>query len=275
MGCDIHLYVEAKVKGEWKFVYGPHPYMRLELDFNKVAKEYKMSAEEVDNKFKSLRPTFEPTDAAVIYEGKKFLIYGEDDWLYPYRDYTLFGFLAGVRDITLDCIMGDDYENLRGFPKDASEELKEIYGFGEMFDIDGCWHSGNWLTYKELLEFDLNKTANVAVEKYIKIKDYAKCRNNPDRVYDPNVGKVYKEGVEPTGTIVNIEQANEIIDTCHANKCALTSQQGNDIYAKVYVKVYLGKLSYRYYLQGFYNRLKILDGFAEPENIRLVYWFDN
>ena len=273
MGCDIHLYVEAKVKGEWKFVYGPHPYMRLELDFSRVAKEYKMSAEEVANQVKSLRPTFEPTDAAVIYEGKKLPIYDEDDWLYPYRDYTLFGFLAGLRDDTLDCIMGDNYdENLRGFPKDASEELKEIYGFEEMFDGYGCWHSGNWLTYKELLEFDLNKTANVAAEKYIRIKDYTNCRNNPDQVYDPNDGMVYPEGTNLVGTIINVEQANEIIDTCHKNKTVpATSQWSKDMY----VKVYLGKIAYKYYLKDFYGRLKILDGFAEPENIRLVYWFDN
>jgi len=60
MGCDIHLFVEKKVEGEWRPVKGPNPY----LGFTK-------------NK----------TAETVL-----------KDWAYTGRDYDLFATLANVRN---------------------------------------------------------------------------------------------------------------------------------------------------------------------------------
>lgn len=100
MGCDIHIYVEAKENGKWVAVEA------MKLDEN-----------------------------------------GNMDVPYPQRVYTgrnyfLFGFLTKgqVRNDR-----GVYAGELKGFPKDASPEVKEIY---ERWGTDA--HTPNYITLEEL-----------------------------------------------------------------------------------------------------------------------------
>lgn len=109
MGCDIHSFAEVKRNNNWE----------------KVGDAFSLS--DYDKK---------------LYKKDK----GESpfDW----RSYSMFAFLAGVRNY-------DRCEPLskpKGLPYDISDDVKEEYGEG--WDC----HSASFLTAKELLEFDYDKT---------------------------------------------------------------------------------------------------------------------
>lgn len=64
---------------------------------------------------------------------------------FQWRNYTTFGFLAGVRSWI------DPIDDPRGLPKDVSDEVREAYMKGRLI------HTPSFLTIKELLEFDYDK----------------------------------------------------------------------------------------------------------------------
>lgn len=85
---------------------------------------------------------------------------------FNWRSYSMFAFLAGVRNY-------NHYEPLsepKGLPDDISDEVKEEYGEG--WD----YHSASFLTAKELLDFDYDKTfwngASLAEEGEGKVLTY-------------------------------------------------------------------------------------------------------
>ena len=68
---------------------------------------------------------------------------------FDWRSYSMFAFLAGVRNYD-HC---EPISEPRGIPEDISDNIKEM-------DIDNDWnlHSSSYLTLKELLDFDYDKT---------------------------------------------------------------------------------------------------------------------
>lgn len=85
---------------------------------------------------------------------------GKTSEVFNYRDYSLFAFLAGVRNY--DCCTPLDEP--KGLPYD-SEKLKTLvdYGYSTKVELkqdleENDYHSYSWLTLKELLDFDYNKT---------------------------------------------------------------------------------------------------------------------
>jgi hypothetical protein len=64
---------------------------------------------------------------------------------FDWRSYSLFGFLAGVRNYSAIPSIAE----FRGFPADASDVTKSDY---KKWDMDA--HSPSWLLMSELLEFD-------------------------------------------------------------------------------------------------------------------------
>lgn len=111
MGCDIHSFAEKKNRetGKW---------------------------EKVGNAF-----TLDSFDREMAKKDK-------DDHPFCWRSYSLFSFLAGVRNY-------DRCEPLskpKGMPKDVSDDVKSEW---EMWEPDG--HSASFLTLRELCEFDYEK----------------------------------------------------------------------------------------------------------------------
>lgn len=97
------------------------------------------------------------------------------------RDYELFGVLAGVRDRSYPIIAG-----LRGFPADASQELKYVYDFWNPYG-----HSCSWLTMAE-------------VHKAMKDKEKYPRERNEYSFYP--IGKKLKKFYKKVKSIVAEEQ---------------------------------------------------------------------
>src|SRR6478609_5466733 len=124
MGCDIHSFAEVRTEGKWQKV---------------TEKAFGVESD---------------------YVGKTNAPF---DW----RSYSLFAFLAGVRNYD-HC---EPISEPRGLPDDSEYLNKEVedgyYGpFGKAspctekkrLEEDYDYHSKSWLTLKELLEFDYDKT---------------------------------------------------------------------------------------------------------------------
>lgn len=137
---------------------------------------------------------------------KRYYKKEKGDYPFYWRSYSMFAFLADVRNY-------DHCEPLsepKGLPDDISDEVKEEYGEG--WD----YHSASFLTVKELLDFDYDKTFwNRRVYK------------------DGNGASLAEEG---EGTVVSYREN-------------------------------LGEF--------FFKHLEELKELGDPEDVRIVFWFDN
>ena len=127
MGCDIHSFVETKIDGKWQ---------RFEKEVFK-------------DSYSDNRLTEYPFD---------------------WRSYSMFGFLADVRNyshckpISAPKGLPDDSEYLNTPLKEPENYSYYGYDNGTAYTIKGkieCdadYHSLSWLTFKELLDFDYEKT---------------------------------------------------------------------------------------------------------------------
>lgn len=126
------------------------------------------------------------------WDGKKI---NEPFWR---RDYNVFGFLAGVRN-PFYC---QQIHPLKGLPDDSEWINSKL--IKQRFEKDKNYHSHSWLTLKELLKFNYNKS----------------------------IGRIKNE-------------------------------MG-------------GKLTYREHLgDGFFKDLEVLKTLGNPEDVRVVFWFDS
>lgn len=124
MGCDIHSFAERKLNGKW---------LKVEEGFIELSEDHKR-----------------------IYKKEK----GNEpfDW----RSYSMFAFLANVRNF--DCC--EPISEPKGWPEDSvfldsMYERNDIYEDEPMTnkqDIESYAHSWSYLTLKELLDFDYDKT---------------------------------------------------------------------------------------------------------------------
>ena len=127
MGCDIHLFAEARKKRTIKelFKFWKKPKWR-NID--------KWSRNEWFDKY----PESE----------QEFIIAREDRFYSGGRNYNLFCALCGVRNYHFDgdikCV-----SKPKGLPNDVSDIVKKQY---DLWGSDG--HSHSWNTLKELKEFD-------------------------------------------------------------------------------------------------------------------------
>lgn len=201
MGCDIHSFAEKKENGKW------------------------IPVENVDGRDTAWGTFFARSE-------KYFAPF---NW----RNYSMFGFLADVRNYSHCTPIADT----RGLPID-SEYLNSVsthaYETNPMSGIaipeneretvmqdirDGGYFGFSWLTLKELLDFDYDKT-----------------------FWDRRISRItYNEygGSYTNGAAIAEEGEGETI-------------------------------SYRQHLgEEFFKDLEILKTFGEPENVRVVFYFDN
>lgn len=190
MGCDIHSFAEKRNKetGKW---------------------------EKVENHF-----TLDDFD-------KKYLNKEKGDSPFSWRSYSIFAFLAGVRNY--DCCeplsspkgLPDDSEYLNTIETDWIPETKK-----RGIETDGNYHSLSYLTLKELLDFDYDKT----------------FWNR----------RIFRQTFREDGTVSG------------GNGAALAEQGEGKI------------ISYRENLGNyFFIHLEELKQLGEPEDVRIVFWFDN
>jgi hypothetical protein len=123
MGCDIHLYVEKSGPNGWEHVPPPEGWNSEKLDMSGGGSDW-------------MRET----------------------WFWD-RDYTLFAYLAGVRNYSEQ----EPISEPRGLPKDVSSKVAAL---SEDYGIDG--HSHTWLSLSEIRsDFNVKHEGFVAEKVYL------------------------------------------------------------------------------------------------------------
>lgn len=114
MGCDIHMYLEARNNNHSSKIGGFDC-----IDYFQINPWYEYQGDG-DNE--------EKFEHVPVFEG---------------RSYELFGILAGVRDHSVECICPQ-----KGFPADISGYVKEVKS-----EWEGNYHSASYLYLDELKAF--------------------------------------------------------------------------------------------------------------------------
>jgi hypothetical protein len=239
MGCDIHFYVEKKENGKW------------------------ISADEWEKDTECGEPYLH-----VAY-GKEF---------YDDRNYGLFAILAGVRNNYgfAGCDLGDKFNPIsqpKGLPDDVCEEVKQASDYD---GVDG--HSHSWFTVQEILDFDW--TQIVKMRGFVNAREYYRWASyKKDKGYAP---ESYCGGV--SGRDVNIVSEKEMVELTDALKGEeqIKPLKYNEIVDKIkkelqhhYCQAEWTTTYYR--CAGIFLSETIfrLLGLGKPEEVRMVFWFDN
>lgn len=223
MGCDIHLYVEARgSNNEW-------------ASRDKWTKQ-------------------EATEDEPEY-------WDVDDEYYGSRNYRLFSILAGVRNNELRGETGEPIVPIaepRGLPPNVCELVRAI---SDCMGYDG--HSHSWLTLRELMEFNWEQTATLrgwvdglTYKNWIK---WARARGE-----SPSSSCTSVDG----GNVQHITEP-EMLELLR-NPVAI-----DEILQRTYCQVEWTQ-PYYYVAQEFLGTvIPRLWKLGSPDNVRIVFWFDN
>jgi hypothetical protein len=266
MGCDIHLYVEKRADAfeslvigqQWVSVdkWSPDPY-----------------AED---------------------EGQSRLWVAFDDRMYFNRNYDLFAMLAGVRNGRgfAGIPTGTGFNSIsepRGLPEDVSPEVKAE---SEAWGCDG--HSHSWLTVAELLRYDWNQTTKhtgmvnmwefATFQKTGKPKAWCgdvsgrtikKISNQEmaERVYQ-NQGPI-DEFMHATALLANPDadpkEATQALVKVHEQTLEITKGDEFSYYTRIYWYETYSDAAGQFLIET----LPKLQALGKPEDVRIVFFFDN
>lgn len=289
MGCDIHFFVEARGKdGKWEFLPEQKiPCLECSCDFRYKPKS--QGGIEILRDFRSIFPadrkmlmssSDEMSKEIVFTQEEMERFYGDCDccdntrqmcWsvFYGGRNYTLFSILAGVRNY-------DELEPIsppRGIPEDASVDYLE-----EVNRLEGDGHSHSWFTLKEILDFPWDK-ATILGEVVVTDREYVRWKNTGHKgcpqsfcrgAYGPNTVVVNEEEME--ALLEKGVVSSEVVLDEHGFAAFVPREaaDGNVYYAKVKYTAY-----YKDFVGDFLSRMEDLKSRGDPEDIRLVFFFDN
>lgn len=178
------------------------------------------------------------------------------------RNYNLFAVLADVRNGrgfagSLTSAGFNIISEPRGAPGDIAVETR--YDL-EQWDVDA--HSVSWLTLKEILDFDWNQTATlygmVSWPTFVQWMQTKTAETPGPRSYCGDVGgqSINKFSVEYFEMLFQERRA---------------PSDPNNAFARVSWEV-----SYRSAVgKVFWDYVEYLKTLGEPENVRMVFWFDN
>lgn len=195
MGADIHIFTERKVDGKW------------------------VSVPNIKGREDSSWGTF---------FAKKDKFFAPFNW----RNYGVFGFLADVRNYSCSEVICEP----KGFPDDSevlNQPVEQNDVYGNSNDIvtlrneldDSDYHSKSWLTLKELLDFDYEKT-----------------------FWDRRISRTTH---------------NEFGGSFTDGAALANEGEGKTI-------------TYRDHLgESFFKDLETLKTFGNPEDVRIIFYFDN
>lgn len=164
----------------------------------------------------------------------------------PGRNYMLFGILAGVRNRSVTPI-----SEPRGIPKDACKKIKN-----EKKRWGGDGHSHSYFTAAELLKA---KDSTCLMTGFFDIKDYLSYKETgqPEQWYD----KYQAAGHE----VISNEEMEK-----RSNNIAFW---GGEKYVTEITWEFPYKESAPYFWETVVPTMAALD--PDPENVRMVFWFDN
>lgn len=226
-----------------------HMYAEVKKDskWEKVGKVFK------NPYYDKTRPS---TTAEDGYEWNAKLI----DNPYKKRNYSLFAILADVRNGfgCAGCDLGDGFNPIddpRGLPKDVSREIKKE---SDSWDCDG--HSHSYFTLKELLDYDWDQKS--------KIRGW---------VYE-NGFLEWQEKGRPSNYCGGVEGKNVEHITWQEMKRKIMdkSNKFTKLMGREYVCNVEWEESYRECANSFLTEtIPQLKRLGNPENVRIVFWFDN
>ncbi len=178
--------------------------------------------------------------------------YGRTDY-YNGRSYFLFSLLADVRNRGRVV----PFSRPRGTPDDISAETRK-----RIDSWAGDGHSHSYFTIKELLDFNWDKTTEV--EEYITLPAYVSWKDKskaPEHPYRFNAGAMGDE-------LLTMEEADKFLKT-NLGLAAEVLEQNYAVRAK-------WDMPYRHYCGEFFRAIdEILKLDDDPDNLRIVFWFDN
>lgn len=244
MGCDIHFYVERRVNGRWVTADKWTP--------NKYA------SEEDSNE-----PKFE------IEYGNQF---------YTGRNYDLFAILANVRNGRgfAGIKTGEGFDPIsepRGIPEDCCPEYRSA---AEYYGVDG--HSHSYQTVAELLAY--NWTQKTRHQGYVTPDQWALWKNDgkPKDWRGGVCGGSVRVVPESEMALAVKRTGVEIYDLAYPGRgkqkesvAAVNDQVGGSAYCLVdWVEPY-----YKSVGDFLSNCMPRLWSLGAPEDVRIVYFFDN
>lgn len=244
MGCDIHLYVERKVDGKWISAdkWTPDPYVEED----------------------------EEPRMTVDY----------DDRFYKGRNYDLFGILADVRNGRgfAGIVTGDGFKPIampKGLPSDVTPEVKADF---DRWGSDG--HSHSYLTLAELQAYDW-KGQTAKHRGWVDVINFALFeKNGKPQAWSNGVsgGKVKHVGHEEMRAIVN-KYRTEITAALEDDAAPMSfmqklwdTERRSNYTVVEWEEAYA--VSVKPFLTETMPKLEALS-YGRPENVRIVFWFDN
>jgi len=176
--------------------------------------------------------------------------------LYVGRNYNLFSILANVRNGYgfAMCNTSAGFAPIdfpRGLPDDISDEVKEE---AEIWGVDA--HSHSWLYLQELLEYgwDIRTVTLIGV---VNKREYIEFKKN---------GRPSSWSGEVSGKFVKNISNSEMEDLLSSDEKTKTH----------YYTQVCWDCSYREAVgESWFKTLDELSKLGDPNNIRLVFWFDN
>jgi len=236
LGCDIHLYVEKRVEGKW-------------IAADKWIEENEGTDEEPDVRL------------TVPYDNR----------VYSGRCYDLFSILADVRNGYgfAGIKTGAGFNPIcppKGLPDDVSPEVKQ---WSDHWDSDG--HSHSWHTVADLLAYDwtqtTTKTGSVDLSNF---ENWDRWRREKDEAPMEYCGSV-------SGLLVKyleIDQMQEL-----AKQLRELSRLEQQSFVKKHEHTYCEvqwTTAYHKSCPHFWSEaMPRLLRFGKPEDVRIVFWFDN
>lgn len=180
---------------------------------------------------------------------------------YDDRNYDLFSILANVRNGRgfAGVKTGEGFNPIsepKGLPFNVSGEIKQI---SDNWGCDG--HSHSFLTLKELLDYNWNQTTQK--QGYLSLREYKEVLNtkkNPESWCGDISGiNIIKIDTDEADLFIKKE-----LDKCR-------SYDKKEIYV-----LYKWNILYKEYCGDFLNiSLPALQDLGNPEEVRIVFWFDN
>lgn len=185
------------------------------------------------------------------------------DQPYDGRNYDLFAILANVRNGYgfAGCDTGDGFKPMalpKGLPVDVTKAVKKI---SDDWGEDG--HSHSWFYLSELMEYDWKGQKSIH-RALIDLKDYTKFKKG-----DFNIsmsGGVWGQNV----ITLTPEQADTLLEE-------MTFEEAHERFPNKYWYVQVS------YEETYYDSAKnfvdvtipALKELGHPDNVRIVFWFDN
>ncbi len=259
MGCDIHLYSEAKRNGKWEPAV---PFVLSDWWYDTIIDEE--GCEYDTDEYKAREKEFENMSEEEVFEK-----YGDDErvqWEYYLdralgsRNYCFFAILADVRNGRgfggMDTGNGfNPISEPRGLPEDVSLEVKRQF---DHYGVDG--HSHSYFTLKELLEYDWEQ--ETVHRGLINEKEYSRMLSTGSSSPSYWAGAMY--GAD--NTQISLADMLDLINgkfPREPGKDYVTEFEWGETYREAVGADYLEELCTE------------LAQYGKPEDVRIVFFFDN